>query len=121
MVALAFGDERQLDLVETGTDAYGGEATVALDVIHVAEYVRKAAHVFHRGESRELACWARTRVRDILEGKARRVASPMRTCADYLREHAPYLRCDRHPAAGNPTPPGSSKGRAGIGSATGWS
>lgn len=121
MVALAFGGERQLDLVEAGTDAYGGEATVALDVIHVAEYVRKAAHVFHRGESRELACWARTRVRDILEGKALRVASPMRTYADYLRSMRRICATTATPQRAIPSPPGSSKGRAGIGSATGWS
>ena len=58
-----------------------------------------------------------TRVRDILEGKARRVASSMRraatvaglstdtrkpvdTCANYLLKYAPYLHYDRYLAAG---------------------
>ena len=55
--------------------------TVILDIIHVVEYVWKAAHVFHEDGSPELACWAWTRVRDILEGKARRVAAAMRRAA----------------------------------------
>ena len=100
-VVLVDGAETQLALVEAGAAAYGVDVTVILDIIHVVEYVWKAAHVFHDEGSPELACWAWTRVRDILEGKARRVAASMRraatvaglspdtrkpvdTCADYL-------------------------------------
>ncbi len=126
-VVLVDGDERQLDLVETAASAYGVEATVVLDIIHVVEYVWKAAHVFHREGSPELACWAWTRVRDILEGKARRVASSMRRaatvaglstdtrkpvdkCADYLLKYAPYLQYDRYLAAGYPIATGVVEG-----------
>ena len=80
-VVLVDGDGRQLDLVETAANAYGVEVTVVLDIIHVVEYVWKAAHVFHPEGSSELACWAWTRVRDVLEGKARRVASSMQRAA----------------------------------------
>ena len=55
--------------------------TVILDIIHVVEYVWKAAHVFHRERSPELECWVWTRVRSILEGKARQVAAAMRRAA----------------------------------------
>ena len=68
--------------------------------------------MFHREGSPELECWAWTRVRSILEGKANRVAAAMRraatvagfsrdtrkpvdTCADYLLKYAPYLHYDR--------------------------
>ena len=44
-VALVDGAETQLDLVEAGASAYGVEVTVILDIIHVAEYVWKAAHM----------------------------------------------------------------------------
>ena len=118
-VVLVDGAETQLDLVEVGAAAYGVDVTVILDIIHVVEYVWKAAHVFHEEGSPELACWAWTRVRDILEGKARRVAAAMRrtatvaglsrdtrkpvdTCADYLLKYAPYLHYDRYLAAGYP-------------------
>ena len=103
--------------MEAGAAAYGVDVTVVLDIIHVVEYVWKAAHVFHREGSPELECWAWTRVRSILEGKASRVAAAMRraatvagfsrdtrkpvdTCADYLLKYAPYLHYDRYLAAG---------------------
>ncbi len=126
-VVLVDGAETQLDLVETGAAAYGVEVTVVLDIIHVVEYVWKAAPVFHPEGSPELACWAWTRVRDILEGKARRVASSMRRaatvaglstdtrkpvdkCADYLLKYAPYLQYDRYLAAGYPIATGVVEG-----------
>ena len=126
-VVLVDGAETQLDLVEAGAAEFGVEVTVVLDIIHVVEYVWKAARVFHPEGSPELACWAWTRVRDILEGKARRVASSMRraatvaglspdtrkpvdTCADYLLKYAPYLQYDRYLAAGYPIATGVVEG-----------
>ena len=126
-VALVDGAETQLDLVEAGAAAYGVEVTVILDIIHVVEYVWKAAHVFHREGSPELECWAWTRVRRILEGKASRVAAAMRraatvaglssdirkpvdTCANYLQKYAPYLHYDRYLAAGHPIATGVIEG-----------
>ena len=126
-VVLVDGAETQLNLVEAGAAAYGIDVTVILDIIHVVEYVWKAAHVFHDEGSPELACWAWTRVRDILEGKARRVAASMRraatvaglsrdtrkpvdTCADYLLKYAPYLHYDRYLAAGYPIATGVIEG-----------
>ena len=126
-VVLVDGAETQLDLVEAGAAAYGVEVTVVLDIIHVVEYVWKAAHVFHSEGSPERACWAWTRVRDILEGKARRVAASMRraatvagfpddarkpvdTCANYLLKYAPYLHYDRYLAAGYPIATGVVEG-----------
>ena len=103
VVALVDGAETQLDLVESSAAAYGVDVTVVLDIIHVAEYVWKAAHVFHREGSPELACWAWTRLRCILESKASMVAAaamrraatvadlssdtrkPVDACADYDR------------------------------------
>ena len=126
-VVLVDGAETQLALVEAGAAAYGVDVTVILDIIHVVEYVWKAAHVFHDEGSPELACWAWTRVRDILEGKARRVAAAMRraatvaglsrdtrkpvdTGADYLLKYAPYLHYDRYLAAGYPIATGVIEG-----------
>ena len=113
--------------VEASAAAYGVDVTVILDIIHVVEYVWKAAHVFHREGSPELECWAWTRVRSILEGKASKVAAAMRraatvaglssdtrkpvdTCADYLLKYAPYLHYDRYLAAGYPIATGVIEG-----------
>ena len=126
-VVLVDGAETQLDLVEVGAAAYGVDVTVILDIIHVVEYVWKAAHVFHREGSPDAAHWAWTRVQSILEGKARRVAASMRraatvarfsrdtrkpvdTCADYLQKYAPYLHYDRYLAAGYPIATGVIEG-----------
>ena len=126
-VALVDGAETQLDLVEASAAAYGVDVTVILDIIHVVEYVWKAAHVFHREGSPELECWVWTRVRSILEGKAPKVAAAMRraatvaglssdtrkpvdTCADYLLKYAPYLHYDRYLAAGYPIATGVIEG-----------
>ena len=126
-VVLVDGAEMQLDLVEAGAAAYGVDVTVVLDIIHVVEYVWKAAQVFHREESLEREYWAWTRVRRILEGKARWVAAAMRraatvarlppdlrkpvdTCADYLLKYGPYLHYDRYLAAGYPIATGVIEG-----------
>ena len=126
-VVLVDGAETQLDLVEAGAAAYGVDVTVILDIIHVVEYVWKAAHVFHREQSPDAAHWAWTRVQSILEGKARQVAAAMRraatvaglssdtrkpvdTCADYLLKYAPYLHYDRYLAAGFPIATGVIEG-----------
>ena len=71
-VVLLDGAETQLDLVEASAAVYGADVTVIFDIIHVVEYVWKAAQVFHREQSPELAHWAWTRVRSIFEGKAAR-------------------------------------------------
>ena len=126
-VVLVDGAETQLDLVEAGAAESGVEVTVVLDIIHVVEYVWKAARVFHPEGSPELSHWAWTRVRSILEGKATRVAASMRraatvaglstdtrkpvdTCADYLLKYAPYLHYDRYLAAGYPIATGVVEG-----------
>jgi hypothetical protein len=126
-VALVDGAETQLALVEEAAAARGVDVTVILDIIHVVEYVWKAAHAFHPAGSLELACWAWTRVGRILEGRARTVAASMRgaatvaglspdarkpvdTCADYLRKYAPYLHYDRYLAAGYPIATGVIEG-----------
>ena len=126
-IALVDGAETQLDLVEVITSTYDVDVTVVLDIIHVAEYVWKAAHVFHPEGSPELECWAWTRVRCILQGKASTVAAAMRRaatvagcssdtrtpvdkCADYLLKYAPYLHYDRYLAAGYPIATGVIEG-----------
>ena len=126
-VVLVDGVETQLDLVEASAAEFGVEVTVILEIIHVVEYMSKAAHVFHREGSPELAHWAWPRVRSILEGKATRVAASMRraptvagfsrdtrkpvdTCADYLLKYAPYLHYDRYLAVGYPIATGVIEG-----------
>ena len=126
-VVLVDGAEMQLANARAAAAARGVDVTVIVDIIHVVEYVWKAAHAFHRAGSPELACWAWTRVQRVLEGKARTVASSMRraatvaglspearkpvdTCVGYLRKYAQYLQYDRYLAAGYPIATGGRRG-----------
>ena len=95
-VALVDGAETQLALVEEAAAARGVDVTVILDIIHVVEYVWKAAHAFHPAGSLELACWAWTRVRRILEGRARTVAASDARCGDRRRLVARRPQAGRH-------------------------
>ena len=90
-VVLVDGAEMQLDLVEAGAAAYGVDVTVVLDIIHVVEYVWKAAHVFHREESLEREYWAWTRVRSHSRGQGSVGGGGDAACGDR-----------RPPAAGPP-------------------
>ena len=57
-VVLVDGAEMQLANARAAAAARGVDVTVIVDIIHVVEYVWKAAHAFHRAASPELACWA---------------------------------------------------------------
>ena len=126
-VVLVDGAENQLDLIEEMVEAYEVEVTVVLDIIHVTEYIWKAAHAFHTAGSPELEYWAWTRVRRVLAGKASTVAGAMRraatiegmpaakrkavdTCANYLIKYSAYMRYDAYLAAGLPIASGVVEG-----------
>jgi hypothetical protein len=52
--------------------------TIVLDLIHVIEYLWKAAFVFHAPSSQAAEDWVSERLLRILEGKSSSVASSMR-------------------------------------------
>lgn len=126
-VALVDGNEHQLDLLEAIAATHQVQLTVIVDVMHVAEYVWKAAHAFHREGTPEIEYWAMTRLRSILEGKSASVAAGMRReatvkklsadervaiddCADYLQKYTVYLHYDASLAAGYPISSGVVEG-----------
>ena len=126
-VALVDGDPNQLRLLHRIQRRHGVELTVVLDLIHVVEYLWKAASVFCAEASRELEDWVSRRLLNILQGRACDVAAGMRrsatlrglnlaqrdaadTAADYLLRHAGYLRYDQYLAAGLPIATGVIEG-----------
>jgi hypothetical protein len=126
-VAVVDGNLHQLALLKAIAATHAVPVTVILDIIHVAGYVWKAAHAFHREGTPEIEYWALTRLRSILEGKAAAVAAGMRReatvkklskdkrvavddCADYLQEYAAYLHYDAYLAAGYPIASGVVEG-----------
>lgn len=126
-VALVDGNAHQLDLLHRARRRHQVELTIVLDLIHVLEYLWKAAHVFCPEGSRELEDWVSHRLLNLLQGYASTVAAGIRrsatlralapdtrepadACADYLLHHVPYLRYDQYLAAGFPIATGVIEG-----------
>ncbi len=126
-VALVDGNLTQLDNLLAQAKRHAIELTIVVDIIHVLDYVWKAAWAFHAEGSPEAERWVDERFLEILRGRASWVAAGMRRsatlrglaaedraavddCADYLLNYAPYLRYDQHLADGLPISTGVIEG-----------
>jgi len=126
-VALVDGDPHQLQRVRAIGREFGVEVIIALDVIHMVEYLWKAAHVFHRAGTKDAEQWVSERLLRVLEGRASTVAAGMRRsatrrnltgkkrkavdkCAGYLLKHKQFLRYDLFLARGFPIGTGVIEG-----------
>lgn len=126
-VALVDGNETQLGDILAGAEHYGVKLTVIVDLIHVLEYVWKAAWAFHAEGSKEAERWVTERLLEILRGHASLVAGGMRrsatrqhleaqeraavdVCADYLIKYSAHLHYDEYLAAGLPIATGVIEG-----------
>jgi hypothetical protein len=126
-VALVDGNLSQLEGLRAQAERHGIALTVVVDIIHVIDYVWKAAWCFHAEGSPEAERWVDERFLEILRGRAVHVAAGMRRsatlrglatedraavdkCADYLLAYAPYLRYDLHLADGLPIASGVIEG-----------
>lgn len=126
-VALVDGDESQLKAIKQAAKKYGVSLVIILDIIHVLEYLWKAAFVFHKEGDPAAESWVKERLARILRGESSLVAAGMRRsatlneleaeqrapidkCADYLLKYAPYLRYDQYLAKGYPIATGVIEG-----------
>lgn len=126
-VALVDGNKTQIKLLQAGAKRYALTLVILLDVIHVIEYLWRAARVFHEETSKEAEQWVNERLLEILRGKSSAVAAGMRrsatnrglaedarkpvdTCANYLLKYRQYLRYDVALAAGFPIATGVIEG-----------
>jgi hypothetical protein len=126
-VALVDGDPHQLRRLLQAQQRHGVELTAVVDLIHVVEYLWKAAAVFCAEGTRELEDWVSERLLKILQGRAGFVAGGIRrsatrrgltaqqrkaadTCAGYLLNHTAYLRYHEYLAAGLPIATGVIEG-----------
>jgi hypothetical protein len=73
-VMLVDGQEHQLECIKTACQQQQTEFTVIVDVIHVLEYVWKAAHCFHAVGSQAAEDWVGQQALQILRGQAPEVA-----------------------------------------------
>lgn len=98
-----------------------------LDLIHVIEYVWKAAYCFNAAGTPEAEAWVNKRILLILEGKSSDVAAGMRrsatlrglskkarkpvdTCANYLLKNRDMLKYDQYLEQGLPIATGAIEG-----------
>jgi hypothetical protein len=124
-VALVDGNETQLRLLKEQAARSG--IVIVLDLIHVLEYLWKAAFVFHKEGSEEAEAWVTERLMRLLHGNSGHVAAGIRRsatlrnlsceqrlaadkCADYLLKYAEYLRYDRYLEEGLPIATGVIEG-----------
>lgn len=119
-VAVVDGNQTQLDLLKKLARKLARQhktkLTIILDIIHVLEYIWKAAHVFHDEGSDDLEHWVLERLARVLHGHAGQVAggmrrsatrrglsqeesAPVESCAKYLLNHKRYLNYPQYLAA----------------------
>jgi hypothetical protein len=107
-VVLVDGNKPQIELAYAEARRRGIHITVLVDLIHVLEYVWKAAYCFHADGSPEAEAWVTARLRMLLEGvDPSDVAAGMRRsatrkglesraavddCAAYLCKYRIHLR-----------------------------
>lgn len=126
-VVLVDGNKDQLRIVRRQAKKYGVKVTIILDLVHVLEYLWKAAYVFHPEGSAEAEKWVTERLLRILRGEAGLVAGGIRRsatkrglkrkarlpadkCAGYLKRKRKFLRYDLALEAGHPIATGVIEG-----------
>jgi hypothetical protein len=107
-VVLLDGNEHQLELVRDAARRHEVQVTVVLDIIHVLEYLWKAAYCFHSAGTQDAERWVMARLLMLLDGvDASAVAGGIRrsatlqqlesrdavdVCADYLTKYRELTR-----------------------------
>ncbi|HEX5080844.1 MAG TPA: ISKra4 family transposase [Blastocatellia bacterium] len=126
-IALVDGNETQLDMLHLAAKDYRVELVTILDLIHVLEYLWKAAWAFHDAGDRAAETWVSQRLVEILRGRSSSVAAgirrsatlrglsdeqraPIDDCADYLLKYRAFLHYDRYLAKGYPIATGVIEG-----------
>jgi len=126
-VVLVDGDPKQIKRIKSTAKSHAISITIILDIIHVIEYLWKAARVFYDESSKECEGWVQTQLRKILEGQSSIVAAAMRRsatmlrmtgvqrkpvdkCAGYLLKNAKHLRYDEYLTEGYPIATGVIEG-----------
>ncbi len=124
---LVDGNPTQIELAEQAAARFGVSVTIVLDLIHVTEYLWRAAYVFEKEGSPEAEAWVSERLLRLLEGHASDVAAGIRRsatkrklrakrrapadkCADYLLNHVRFLAYDQRLAEGAPIATGVIEG-----------
>lgn len=126
-VVLVDGDRHQIERVRQEAHRRAVEVTLVLDLIHVLEYLWKAAWCFFEEGDKKAEQWVRERAIRILEGHSSDVAAGIRrsatlrelepserkgadSCADYLIAKRDLLHYDEYMSRGLPIASGVIEG-----------
>ncbi len=126
-VAVVDGNATQLEILQRLAKEFDVQLTIVLDIIHVIEYLWKAAHAFLPDGTPDAEDWVTQRLEKVLSGSASHVAAGMRRsatcqgfsperrapidkCADYLLNHVAFLHYDEYLASGIPIASGVIEG-----------
>ncbi len=126
-VVLVDGDLTQLDDIEQAARSFGVEVVIILDIMHVLEYLWKAAKAWLPPDDPKVAQWVGDKTLQLLQGGAKSVVrnlrrgatakrmtakqrEPMDQCATYLANHAAYLHYPHYLAKGYPIATGVIEG-----------
>lgn len=126
VVVVDGGEQQLLDILDIA-ETYQVKITLVLDLIHVLEYLWKAAHCFHPVGSNQAEEWVKEKALQVLHGAAQSVAvdlrrsatrrqlsqnkrRPVNKCADYLDKYSPMLEYDSFLSDGLPIASGVIEG-----------
>lgn len=126
-VALVDGNPTQLSLLQATAAKWGIALVIILDLIHVLEYLWKAAWALFVEGDPAAEAWVSEHLGAILRGRSSQVAAglrrsatwrglseqqraPVDRCADYLLKYREFLRYDQYLAAGFPIATGVIEG-----------
>jgi len=127
-VVLLDGQRDQIKRVQRAARKNGAPVTIVLDIVHVLEYLWRAAHAFHVAGSVEAETWVSHRLHALLNGRSggtvakslrlmiashgldAKTATPVVTAANYLVKNTRWLHYDRALAAGLPIATGVIEG-----------
>jgi hypothetical protein len=127
-VVLVDGQPDQIKRVQRAARRAGVEITIQLDIVHVLEYLWRAAYAFHPESSPEAEKWVEDRLLALLSGRSAgeiakslramivrheldaKAAKPVVKCASYLVKNARWLHYDRALADGLPIATGVIEG-----------
>lgn len=126
-VVLVDGDHTQIDYVEQAANASGVTVAIIVDIIHVLEYLWKAAKALFDPEDSNAAQWVGEKIAQLLQGQVNSIVrslrrsaplkelsskqrEPIEQCATYLANHTSYLNYPYYLAKGYPIATGVIEG-----------
>jgi hypothetical protein len=126
-VVLVDGNRDQMKLVKKAARKLGVTVAIVVDLIHVLEYLWKAAYAFHADGSKDAEHWVQQRLMWLLGGEAAKVSqnlrrsarearlegaalTPVQKCLRYLRGVRDHIAYDQAIATGLPIATGVIEG-----------